>query len=304
VDVRTVPGSFGAAEVVDLDPARDVTDRGQRDRLRAALWEHGVVCVRLPRPLTDVEARALAAMIGPVKDPVGRTATGAPLRYSDDRQVIDSGFVLTDDVREALGGGSLGGDDERPGLFEWFHTDDSYTEAPAAATVLHARALPASGGGATRFLGMRRAYELLDPAEQERLDGLRVVHRYDNRGAFPPRHSASGPLDGLVAVRHPVVRAHPVRGTPALYFDLDRADHVEGMPLDEGRALLQRLQDHAEAHAPMHAHHWRPHDVLLWDNASVQHCASGDFPVGEARRFWRYMIEGAAPVPYAYRHAT
>jgi len=34
---------------------------------------------------------------------------------------------------------------------------------------------------------------------------------------------------------------------------------------------------------------------VAWDNASVQHAASGDFPVGEPRRFWRYMIEGPIP---------
>jgi hypothetical protein len=79
---------------------------------------------------------------------------------------------------------------------------------------------------------------------------------------------------------------------------IERGDsHVEGLPLDEGRALLQSLQDHAERSAPRYAHTWRPHDVLIWDNASVQHKASGDFPVGEPRNFWRYMIAGPAPVP-------
>lgn len=92
------------------------------------------------------------------------------------------------------------------------------------------------------------------------------------------------------------MRAHPVTGAPALFFDLDRATHIEGMPEAEGRALLQSLQDHAEQRAPRYAHGWREHDVLIWDNASVQHKASGDFPVGEARRFWRYMIEGPRPV--------
>src|SRR5262249_44368150 len=100
----------------------------------------------------------------------------------------------------------------------------------------------------------------------------------------------------LVDVSHPVVRAHPVAHTPALYFDLDRATHIESLPIDEGRALLQSLQDHAEASAPRYAHEWHEHDVLVWDNASVQHKAGGDFRVGEERRFWRYMIEGTKPI--------
>ena len=70
------------------------------------------------------------------------------------------------------------------------------------------------------------------------------------------------------------------------------------MPVEEGRALLRRLQDHAESRAPRDAHRWQPHDVLIRDNASVQHKASGDFPLGEPRNFWRYMIEGPIPAEY------
>jgi alpha-ketoglutarate-dependent taurine dioxygenase len=263
--------------------------------LAKQLAEHGVVVVRHAAALEDGELRALAARIGPIKDPIGRARDGSPLRYAEARQVIDSGFVLTDEIRAKLGNVSLGGDAVRPGLFEFFHTDDSYTECPAAATVLHARALPSSGG-ATRFIDMRAAFERLDPALRSRLIGLRAVHAYNNRGAFPPRASAAGALEQLEDVSHPIVRAHPLTGAPALFFDLDRATHIEGLPEAEGRSLLQSLQDHAEQGAPRYAHAWRPHDVLIWDNASVQHCASSDFPVGEPRRFWRYMIAGPRPV--------
>ena len=67
------------------------------------------------------------------------------------------------------------------------------------------------------------------------------------------------------------------------------------MPVAEGRALLQALQDHAESKAPRCRHDWRDHDVLVWDNASVQHKAAGDFARGQPRRFWRYMIAGERP---------
>jgi taurine dioxygenase len=290
-------GAFGAAEVRGLRIA-DADDASTRAWLQEALWQHGVVCVRFDTPLDDAEARRVASMLGPIKDPVGRTRDGGQLRYGEDRQSIDAGFVLTAELRAQLGDVNFGGDDVRPGLFESFHTDDSYTERPAAATVLHARELPRGPGGQTRFLDMRSAFARLEPEVQERIIGFRAVHAYNNHDAFPPRASAEGPFEALVEVSHPVVRAHPITGTPALYFDLDRARHIEGMSDDEGRALLQSLQDHAEAHAPRYGHDWRPHDVLVWDNASVQHKASGDFPVGEPRRFWRYMIEGPVPVAY------
>ena len=294
--LTTLPGPFGAAEIEGLDPQRDARDTSTCARLKQAVATHGVVCVRMPSALHDDDARGLVSMIGRVKDPIGRTTDGRRLRYGGDRQIIDSGFVLTDEVRAALGDLSLGGDARRPGLFEFFHTDDSYTEHPASATVLHARGLPQGGGGDTCFMDMRVAYRLLDPALRTRINPLRAVHAYDNHGAFPPRASASGALEELVDVAHPIVRIHGGTGEPALYFDLDRATHVVGLPPPEGRALLQALQDHSEQHAPRYAHAWRPHDVLIWDNASVQHRASSDFAVGEPRRFWRYMVEGSKPI--------
>jgi alpha-ketoglutarate-dependent taurine dioxygenase len=264
--------------------------------MRDALAKHAVLCLRMPRPLEDGELQVVARMFGPLKDPVGRSKDGGTFRYSDMRQVIDSGFVLTDEMREMLGDLSFGGiDDQRPGLFETFHTDDTYTEEPSIATVLHARELPPSGGGPTCFLDMRAAYALLDPSTRARIDGLRVVYAHNNEGAFPPRRAAHGPADVLVDVIHPLVRTHPVAGTRALYLDLDRATHIDGLPLAEGRRLLQQLQDHAETRAPGCQHHWRDHDVLVWDNASVQHKAGGNFKVGEPRNFWRYMIAGARP---------
>jgi alpha-ketoglutarate-dependent taurine dioxygenase len=300
LSMRVLPGDLPALEIDGLQPARDAADATRCAEVRAALTRHGVVCVRLPAALEDAELRAVAAMIGPIKDPVARARDGSALRYGEDLQSIDSGFVLPEEMREQFRALSLGGDSLRPALFEFFHTDDSYTDCPAAATVLHARALPSSGGD-TCFIDMRAAFRSLDAALRDRLVGLRAVHAYNNRGAFPPRASAAGPLEHLEDVSHPIVRAHPISGEAALFFDLDRAIHIDGMPEAEGRALLQSLQDHAERSAPRYAHAWRPHDVLIWDNASVQHRASGDFPVGEPRRFWRFMIAGPKPVGAASR---
>src|SRR5262249_28676476 len=161
------------------------------------------LCVRLAGALDDAEMRALASMIGPIKDPVGRARDGSALRYGDDRQIIDSGFVLSEELRAQLGDISFGGASVRARPFACFHPGDSYTECPAAATILHARALPSSPGGDTCFMDMRAAFRSLDRAQRERLIGLRAAHAYNNRGAFPPRAPATGPLEDLVDVSHP-----------------------------------------------------------------------------------------------------
>jgi taurine dioxygenase len=294
--VRTFePAQFGVATIEGIEP-ESLPDDEIAATVQASLSSHGVVCLGFGRPLDEAEARQVARLLGPIKDPVGVTAEGAPLRYAEDRQIMDSGFVLTDELREQLGDVSFGGDAVRPGLFEAFHTDDTFATHPARASVLHARQLPSSPGGATCFLDMRAAYQRLDERTRDEIDGLSVMYAYNNDGAFPPRPASTGPASALSPHAHPLVRRHPVTGDAVLYLDLDRATHVVGMPEAVGRALLQRLQDHAEAHAPRYDHTWRDHDVLMWDNAAVQHAARGDFPVGEPRRFWRFLIEGPAPV--------
>jgi alpha-ketoglutarate-dependent taurine dioxygenase len=285
--------AFGVAIATGLDLA---CSDDEAVLLRDALAHNAVVCLRLDRALEDAELQNVARLFGPLKDPVGRTKDGGTFRYSELRQIIDSGFVMTDEIREKLGDLSFGSlDDQRPGLFETYHCDDTYTQEPAWATVLHARALPPSGGGPTLFIDMRAAYALLDSATRAQLEGLRVVYAYNNEDAFPPRRAARGPAEVLVDVSHPLVRTHAIAGTRALFVDLDRATHIDGLSVEAGRALLQRLQQHAETNAPECAHVWQAHDVLVWDNASVQHKAGGNFKLGEPRRFWRYMIEGPVP---------
>ncbi len=276
-------------------------DRGAPEKhaqeLAMGLARNGVLCVRFDAALSDPELQALARCFGPIKEPIATTSEGESFRYSETRQIIDAGFVMTDEIREKLGDLQFGGlDDERPGLFETFHCDDTFTAEPAGPTVLHARELPPSGGGPTLFLDMRAAFDLLEDELRARIGSLTVRYAHNNGGAFPPRRAANGPADALEEVHHPLVRTHSLAGSRSLFVDLDRALAIDGMPLDEGRALLQELQDHAEAHAPQCQHDWQDHDVLVWDNASVQHKARGDFKVGEPRRFWRYMVEGGRPV--------
>jgi len=91
------------------------------------------------------------------------------------------------------------------------------------------------------------------------------------------------------------VRKHPYADSLALFIDLDRAKHVADMDVLKGRALLRECQQFAEDNAARCEHVWRDCDALVWDNATVQHKAQGNFKLGEPRRFWRHMVEGPRP---------
>jgi len=139
IETHDLPGDFGAVEVLGVTPEVAILGEEIRSALRTALARSAVLCLRQPEGLDDDGLRAIAEVFGPIKDPVAATKAGGTIRYSEERQVVDAGFVLTEELRAELGDLSFGGlDAQRPGLFETFHTDDSYTERPAITTVLHA----------------------------------------------------------------------------------------------------------------------------------------------------------------------
>ena len=122
------PARFGVAELHGFVPARHLRDDAARAMVREALARFGVMCLRLSEAIDGDTFRAVAEILGPIKDPVGRGRDGGTLRYDTDLQVIDAGFVLTDELRAQLGELTFGGlDDKRPGLFEtWAGRSRSY----------------------------------------------------------------------------------------------------------------------------------------------------------------------------------
>jgi alpha-ketoglutarate-dependent taurine dioxygenase len=49
------------------------------------------------------------------------------------------------------------------------------------------------------------------------------------------------------------------------------ADHVEGMPEAESRALLARLAAHTTRPENVYRHEWRIGDLVMWNNCGVMH---------------------------------
>jgi taurine dioxygenase len=99
------------------------------------------------------------------------------------------------------------------------------------------------------------------------------------------------------AVVHPVVRTHPHTGRKCLYVSKGECQGIEGMPDDEALALIDELADHTIDPRFQHIHRWRLHDLLMWDNCTVQHLASLDYQWPQHRRLMhRITVDGAVPV--------
>src|SRR5438034_6551495 len=168
------------------------------------------------------------------------------------------------------------------GTLAW-HTDGSWSRITGQATIIYGEVMPGVGGD-THFCDMYGAYERLDPVWKARIAHLRAVHNLDfsrtrRHGEDPmtdEQRRARPPVD------HPIARTHPETGRKCIYLG-DHAESIVGMPYAEGRALIEELNELAVHPDLTYEHHWKPGELILWDNRCVMHRATPYDPVTEGR---------------------
>jgi alpha-ketoglutarate-dependent taurine dioxygenase len=141
------------------------------------------------------------------------------------------------------------------------------------ATVLSAHAI-AEKGGETEFASMYVAYDSLTDAEQVRFAELRVVHTFEaaQRLVNPdPSPELVARWQQVPSKTHPLVWEHR-SGRRSLVIGAT-ASHIDGMELDEGRALLASLVERSTAPEFLYRHQWSLGDMVIWDNRGVMHRA-------------------------------
>ncbi|HET7881946.1 MAG TPA: TauD/TfdA family dioxygenase [Acetobacteraceae bacterium] len=182
----------------------------------------------------------------------------------------------------------------KPAGFNW-HTDQSFRDKPSALTMLYGVEIPATGGD-TQFANMYAAYDDLSDDMKQRLDGMKVVHRYrPSRQGVTGRQLTADEEKALPEVLHPIVRTHPETGRRALYLNRNRMDRIPGLEHEACEALLDELVDHATQPKYQYRHKWQPGDVVIWDNRCTMHKANGDYPQGARRVMHRMTTVGTAP---------
>ena len=177
----------------------------------------------------------------------------------------------------------------------YFHTDYSYLEVPARATLLYSVEVPKQGGD-TLFANQYAAYDGLSAAMKERIEGLVALHHYGNRDDLDQRSRTVASVlsedqeKKMTWVRHPVVRKHPVTGRKALYSVSGSSFGIEGMPEDEAIELLDELKVHATQPKYQLRLKYGVGDVVIWDNASLLHSATLT-DADDPRTLWRITVK-------------
>jgi taurine dioxygenase len=177
----------------------------------------------------------------------------------------------------------------------YFHTDYSYLQVPARATMLYSIEVP-NVGGDTLFANQYAAYDELSDAMKRRVENLVAVHHYGNRKVTDEMsRTAASPLTDeqkakMPLITHPLVRVHPVTGRKALYAVSGSSYGIVGLPEDEAVALLDELAAHATQPKYLLDYAYRPGDVVIWDNASLLHSATITDPI-YPRTLWRITVK-------------
>lgn len=177
----------------------------------------------------------------------------------------------------------------------YWHTDGSWRERTGQATMMYSEIVP-EAGGETEFADMYSAHDLLPAAIKARIEGRRAIHNLDF--SRTRRHGedllTAEQKSKVPPVAHPIVRTHPDTGRKAIFLG-DHAESIEGMDYDEGRALIEELNEMITPPGSVYTHRWSPRQCMVWDNRCTLHRATGFDEARLKRVMRRCTINGDRP---------
>ena len=285
MEFRAIEGSSFGIEVHGIDLARDISEPTITSLLDA-LYEHRVLVIK-NQILDETEYLAFGHKIGtPDPHPVDH------LRLRGFPEIEAVGNTQERDRDEAVRNGAA-----------FWHSDQCYEANPASAIVFYALKMP-KRGGETLIADMRAAYDDLDQATKERIDGLVVQHFYSASGGRygetkAPPIKTKDQQDRLPPVRHYLALPHPLTGRRSLYAVCGFTTGIEGMAEDEAGELLEMLQAHALSPRYCYANKHQIGDITIIDQfQTLPSAVAIDFTTGseDARLLWRLGIKNAPAV--------
>ena len=190
-------------------------------------------------------------------------------------------------------------DEKTPIFAEVFHSDWSFLPVPPAGTLLYGINIPPIGGN-TLFANQVMAYERLPKSLREKADNLVAIHSaalgYAPDGAYGEKDRENGRSMNILfhekareTFEHPLVRMHHETGKRALFSSAAYIQGFVGFEKPESDKLLSELYAHQIKEEFVYSHSWRKNMLVMWDNRSVLHAATGGYD-GYERLLYRTTI--------------
>ena len=279
-EIRPLSSVVGA-RVTGLDLSQPIPHTAE-NALKAAFLDYHLLCFE-SRPLSVEKFLVFARVFG---TPQLQLLSNLQDNNFPEVSILNSTYKTQDDKPKDLAKVRLSG----------WHTDDSYFEKPAKATLLQALHVP-DKGGQTRFINTRLAYERMPEAVKNNVSKLEATHCYDTvRAVARAQKLTAEEHQKTRDVVHPLIRTHEETGRQAIYFNPNRTDHIRGKSRKESDAILDVLYAWLIKEDFQYEHNWRRGDLLLWDNRCLLHSVNVDFPVGQRREHQRILLQGTRPV--------
>jgi taurine dioxygenase len=290
-------GKHLGAQITGIDLSQPLEDATFAE-IAKAFFENEVVFFR-DQKITPEQQIAFTQRFGTLEQHVRKESRLA--RYPEILIISN----LVDEKGSAIGSQDAG---------RFWHSDLSYKKEPSMLSALYALEVPVKDGavlGNTSFASTTAAYDALSENMKQRLHGLKNVHSYrfyrDKNIAAQKEEQARGgrviqehvlteeQLKSVPDVETPIVRTHPVTKRKGLFVNEAHTSHVAGMPREESEKLLSELYRHIVRPEFIYTHSWRAGDLLMWDNAAVQHKATFDYDLPLRRLMYRTTVRGTVP---------
>ena len=248
-------------EIHDVDLA-NLTDASFA-ALREAFEVHSALLFR-NQTLDDAAHLALAARFGPIED-----------RYADERAKGETFKVP--EVSNIRADGTLTQEMDLHTLHlkanMLWHSDSTFMPNPALTNILIGRVVTQSGGQ-TQLASTRAGWADMPEDMKARLRGRGFWHRYaHSRARISPELAALPMFHKWPDQLWKTLWTNPKTGEDALYI-ASHAFAVEGLPPEEGTALIDAALSFVTKPEYVFSHTWNVGDVLIWDQRAVLHRAT------------------------------
>lgn len=251
MQVTKLDAPFGARVSLETD---DRLEEHERAALRRAFAEHGLLVLRAGE-LSDVRQIELLSTLGRIEP----DEHGQPMRMEVTNQ---------HDQTSAPDGELV------------FHYDYAYDPAPIPGISMYG-ALIEGDVTPTCFTSSSQVLSRLPAPLVERLRDLRAAHacflyrldRPDERNVEPDPILARGELGwgpDHYWTHHPAIFEN-MFGVETLFLCLQHTDRLLGLPRTLSDGILEEVYGHLYDPEHVYVHAWQPHDLVIWDNLTVQH---------------------------------
>ena len=190
-------------------------------------------------------------------------------------------------------------DEKVPIFADNWHTDWSFQENPPAGTCLYGKIIPTKGGD-TLFSNQHMALEKMPAPLRKKLEGKNAIHSasvpYSPGGGYGDQDREMGRSMDIRASDeafskqlHPIIKKHPETKREGIYGTIGYIIGIDGMDSQDAMKLLMELSAWQCQEEFVYKHKWKKDMLIMWDNRSVLHRATGGYE-GQERLLHRTTV--------------